>query len=245
MKAIILAGGLGTRLRSVISEMPKPMASVAGHPFLEILISRLQLNGISEITLSVGYQYEMIQEYFGSDYNNTVINYVIEETPLGTGGALKKAMELYKADEEIFVLNGDTFLDINYTHMMNEFVISNADVGIALKTMPDAYRYGRVVLDQNNEITAFEEKGSHEPGLINAGIYILRPSFFDTFDLDLKFSLEKDCFVKYLNRINYYPYITDNYFIDIGIPEDYKRAQSELIPYITSSALNTNIGPSD
>ena len=117
MKAVILAGGVGTRLRSVVSDVPKPMAIINKYPFLEILISNLALNGITEITLSVGYKHEVIQEYFGRVYKNININYVVEESPLGTGGALIKAMGLFNADEDVFVLNGDTFLDLDYMEM--------------------------------------------------------------------------------------------------------------------------------
>ena len=235
MKAVILAGGVGTRLRSVVSDVPKPMAIINKYPFLEILISNLALNGITEITLSVGYKHEVIQEYFGTVYKNININYVVEESPLGTGGALIKAMEQFNADEEVFVLNGDTFLDLDYMEMKKEYDSSNADVGIALKPMADTYRYGRVALNEMNRISEFKEKGQHESGLINAGVYIMRPLFFNAFDLPEKFSLENDCFVKYLGEISIYPYTVDGYFVDIGVPEDYKRAQIDLMPYIANA----------
>jgi D-glycero-alpha-D-manno-heptose 1-phosphate guanylyltransferase len=235
MKAIILAGGLGTRLRDVVPNLPKPMALINGYPFLEVLINNLVKSEITDVILSVGYKYEVILEYFGSEYKGTSIKYVIEESPLGTGGALIKAMELFNADEEVFVLNGDTFIDLDYMEMKKGYGYSKADVGIALKPMADTYRYGRVALNEMNRISEFKEKGRHESGLINAGVYILRPSFFNAFDLPEKFSLENDCFVKYLDEINIYPYTVDGYFVDIGVPEDYKRAQIDLMSYIANS----------
>lgn len=234
MNAVILAGGLGTRLSGVVTDVPKPMALINDHPFLEILIANLSLKGITKVILSVGYMHEVIKEYFGDYYNNVEISYVVEDEPLGTGGALKKATNLIGRDEELFVLNGDTFLDLDFMKMKQEYIDSKAEVGIALKSMDDSYRYGRVVLDDENRIAEFKEKGAHEPGLINAGVYILRPSFFEAFDLPARFSLESDCFEKHLDKLNIHPFIVDGYFIDIGIPEDYKRSQSELMPYVVS-----------
>lgn len=231
MKAVILAGGLGTRLRAVVSDVPKPMAPVAGRPFLDILILNLRSKGVTEVVLSVGYQHEKILMYFGNNYKGVKISYVIEDSPLGTGGALIKALELFGHDEDVIVVNGDTFLDVDLNLMKQEYANSGADIGIALQLMGDTHRYGRVALDENNRVSGFEEKGVHQSGLINAGVYILRPSFFDQFDLPVKFSLENDCFVEHLTEIEFFPFIVDSYFIDIGVPEDYRRAQTELLSF--------------
>lgn len=232
MKAVVLAGGLGTRLRSVVSDVPKPMAPVAGRPFLEILISSLIRNGIDDVVLSVGYQHETIIDYFGSAYKGVAISYAIEETPLGTGGALANAARKIDSDEDIFVLNGDTFLDISLKDMKRKYEASQADVGIALKKMQNCSRYGRVVVAEESGVIGFTEKGEKVEGVINAGVYLLRPSFLERFTFENKFSLETDCFVEYVDSIVFFPYIVDSYFIDIGVPEDYERAQTELFSAI-------------
>lgn len=229
MKAIILAGGLGTRLRSVVSDVPKPMAPVAGRPFLEILIASLIRKGIDDIILSVGYQREKIIDYFGSAYKGVPVNYAVEEAPLGTGGALLNAFKKIDLDEDVFILNGDTFLDLDLPDMKQKYEASRADVGIALKKMEDCSRYGRVVLSEEKRVIGFAEKGEKIKGVINAGVYILRPSFLGQFGFEDRFSLESDCFVRHADKIVFCPYIVDSYFIDIGVPEDYERAQTELI----------------
>lgn len=229
MKAIILAGGLGTRLRSAVPNLPKPMAPVAGRPFLTFLVAHLVKQGVSEITLSVGYRQEAISNYFGDKYHDVPLRYVIEEFPLGTGGALSIALQNYTFEEPISVFNGDTFFNLDLPAMYKGYIESGAEVGIALKVVADVSRYGRVVLTNSGSgIHEFAEKGDSTPGLINGGVYLLRPGFFNRFDFPNKFSLEQDCFVANLHEIKFFPYITDGYFIDIGIPEDFERAQSEF-----------------
>ena len=234
MKAVILAGGLGTRLRSEVPELPKPLAPIRDKPFLAILLSNLVAHGITDITLSVGYRHELIREYFGNSYQNIPLHYIVEDSPLGTGGALSKALSIYKQDTPVFVINGDTYLDIDLLAMHQKYVMSNADVGMALLSVADASRYGSVELtDDKSEIIAFNEKGTKEPGLINAGIYLLQNTFFNRFNFPVVFSLERDCFTVKLHEISFMPYITDGYFIDIGVPDDYLRAQTELSDIIT------------
>lgn len=232
MKAIILAGGKGTRLHSVVSDVPKPMAPVSSHPFLEILISNFIRKGIDEIVLSVGYKREVIMNYFSDSYKGVPISYAIEEAPLGTGGAVINALKKISNKEDIFIFNGDTFLDFEPLEMMDQYRKSKADVGIALKEMQDCGRYGRVLLNKTGvDITNFTEKGESVEGVINAGVYLLHPAFLERFSFDEQFSLENDCFVKYLQDITFHPFIVDSYFIDIGVPEDYIRAQVELLSY--------------
>lgn len=232
MKAVVLAGGLGTRLRSIVSDVPKPMAPVAGKPFLELLLSSLIRKGIDDIILSVGYQREIIIDYFGLTYKGVPINYAVEETPLGTGGALVNAFKKIDWEEDVFVLNGDTFLDFNLLDMKQKYETSRAEVGIALKKMDDCSRYGRVMVSEKNGIIGFTEKGKKVEGVVNAGVYILRPSFLGRFKFENKFSLETECFVRHVEEIAFCPYTVDSYFIDIGVPDDYERAQTELIDYL-------------
>jgi D-glycero-alpha-D-manno-heptose 1-phosphate guanylyltransferase len=232
MKAILLAGGLGTRLRGMVPGLPKPMAPVGDKPFISILIANLVKWGITEITLSVGFQHEIISDYFGDSFHGIPLRYVVEETPLGTGGALKRALLDYLPDEPVFVFNGDTFIEIDLSAMYRAYSEgSDADVGIALREVPDTSRYGRVDLTADGNVLNFEEKGVGGPGLINAGVYLLRGRFMNRFDLPKKFSIEYDFFVGKLSYIRFFPYITDGFFIDIGLPEEYKRAQMELKVY--------------
>jgi len=229
MKVILLAGGMGTRLQSVVSNIPKPMAPSGDVPFLDILLKNLIDQGIDEVTLSVGYRHEVIMEYFGNSFQGVPINYIVEETPLGTGGALRKALQGNSEGTPYFVLNADTFIDVNLTEMLNGYLASGADVGIVLKQLDDVSRYGRVTLDsKHTEIISFEEKSGCETGFVNMGVYIIRPDFFDRFVLPNAFSLEKDCFVAMLSNISFFPWLSEGYFIDIGVPEDYERAQFEM-----------------
>ena len=233
MKAILLAGGRGTRLQSVVSDFPKPMAPICGVPFLEILVKNLIAQGIDEITLSVGYRYEIIMNYFGESFQGVPVDYVVEDIPLGTGGALRKAMQREIDDSPCFVCNADTFIDANLSEMYRNYLTSRMDVGMLLKPMDDVSRYGRISLDASQKkIIRFEEKSGYESGFVNMGIYLLRPDLFNQFELTDSFSLEKDLFIKELGNISFFPWITEGYFIDIGVPEDYRRAQSELALFL-------------
>jgi len=229
MKAVLLAGGMGTRLRSVVSDMPKPMAPVCGRPFLEILLTNMINQGVEDITLSVGYRHEVISNYFGDSFLGIPLHYVVEDTPLGTGGALRMALEGRMKADPFLVFNADTFIHLDLNKTFNAYLKSGADVGMVLKPMQDASRYGRVSLNDSGSLVAsYEEKAADTSGLINAGVYLLKPQLFQRFDLPLKFSLEQDVFMKYLSDISIFPFVNDAYFIDIGIPEDYERAQSEM-----------------
>ena len=221
-EALILAGGLGTMLRNVIGEIPKPMAPVGEKPFLEYLFIWLEKNGIRKAVVSVGYLSEKITTHFGNRFGNIEIEYCPEPTPLGTGGGIKNAFEYI--DNDAYVLNGDTFFDIPLHRLKNE----NADISIALKLMYQFDRYGTVELNENNKIIAFNEKQPCESGLINGGIYYLRKSLFDRIETGIQFSFEKDILEKHLKDITIQGIVFDNYFIDIGIPEDYRKAQTDF-----------------
>jgi len=227
MEAIVLAGGLGTRLRSVVSDLPKPMAPIGDKPFLEYILKYLQKNGITRVILSVGYKWETIKEYFGDKFENIELVYSVENEPLGTGGAIKKAMNQVK-NSQVYIINGDTFFDVDLKSLVLE---NDSKLILSLKHMVNFDRYGCVESDENNFVTAFTEKGYRESGNINGGIYLASKNIFSNFDLNEKFSFEEFMQINFA-KLKISVKIFENYFIDIGIPEDYKRAQNELTQYI-------------
>lgn len=226
MDAIILAGGFGTRLRSVVSDVPKPMAPVGKQPFLSYLLKYLQQYDINKVILCTGYKHQVIEEYFSSSYNQLHIEYSIEDEPLGTGGAIKKAMSIIDSDNAI-ILNGDTLFNINLSEFINLHDKENADVTIALKFLNDFDRYGSVVLD-GNKIIGFEEKSYKSSGYINGGVYIINKHLFELYSLSSTFSFEKEVLESKVAKLNIVGYKSSSYFIDIGIPEDYEKAQTEV-----------------
>ncbi len=223
-EAIILAGGFGTRLKEVVSEVPKPMAPVNGIPFLDYLIRYLKHYGIEKIILSVGHQSEKIISHYGDDFT-----YSIEKEPLGTGGGIRLALEKCK-NTNVLVLNGDSFFDIDLHAFYNKHNDAISDCSLALRMVDDAARYGTLQLGELDVITQFKEKTNiNKPGLINAGIYLLdRQVFLDETPEKKNFSIEKDFFEKKLQEINLYGFTFKGYFIDIGIPTDYQRAQNDF-----------------
>ena len=227
MEAIVLAGGLGTRLRGVINDVPKPMAPVGKYPFLTYLLNYLWKQGVKKVILSVGYKHEIIQNYYGDLFKDMTLKYSIEEELLGTGGAIKQSMEFVEGKYS-FVLNGDSFFDVNLSHMNKTHLENNADITMSLKKMYNFDRYGTVEVD-NSRIISFKEKKHVKSGFINGGIYLINKKVFETIPTGQKFSIEVDFFQKYSENLKIIPFISDGYFIDIGLPEDYKRAQSELV----------------
>ncbi|MGI7657083.1 nucleotidyltransferase family protein [Campylobacter jejuni] len=214
MQAIILCGGLGTRLKSVIKDIPKPMAPINNKPFLEFIFEYLKKQGIKEIILAVSYKYEVIQEYFKDEFLGIKIKYSIEKEPLGTGGAIKEALKFIK--NEAYVLNGDTFFEID----LSKLKLNESKICFALKQMNDFDRYGTVNVDEQCLVISFEEKVFKKQGLINGGIYLLKKDIFDKFDLEKKFSFEEFLQENYI-KLKARAEIFDDYFIDIGIPQDY------------------------
>lgn len=224
---IILAGGFGTRLQSVVKDVPKPMASVAGKPFLEWLINYLTFLNPNKIILSTGYKHQTIEDHFGNNFKNIPIVYSIETDPLGTGGAIKKAFDLVTT-ENCLVLNGDTFLKIDHLNFLNFHNKSKALFSMALKPMENPYRYGTVET-KGDLINKFNEKNPELlEGLINTGVYLMNKGIFGYFPEQEKFSFETDFMEQKTGEIKMMSFITDDYFIDIGIPEDYKKAQDEF-----------------
>lgn len=226
MECIILAGGMGTRLRSVVSDVPKCMAPVAGKPFLYYLFTTLIESGFTHIILSLGYKHEVIEEWIASGSFPIAISSVTEDTPLGTGGAVKLALSRAN-EEEVFILNGDTFFEVSFTDMLTLHKQTRSAATLALKEMRQFDRYGVVDIEMpSNRILRFHEKQYCESGLINGGIYLINRRELDGYPA--KFSLEKDFFEKQVSSSTLTGYISNGYFIDIGIPEDYERAQTDF-----------------
>lgn len=227
-ESILLAGGLGTRLQKVVSDVPKPMASVSGRPFVEYVLDYLIESGIEKFIFSIGYKYDFFTSYFGDKYKNCEIEYSIEHSPLGTGGGIKKAMEKARS-EKILVVNADTIFKVDIPHFLKQHKKTNADITIALRQVDDISRYGSVEVNEDLRVIAFTEKNKLKgSGFINGGVYIFRNDFFESMDLPEKFSLEKDCLEKYCMDIKIGGFPSDAYFLDIGVPEDYEKACKEL-----------------
>lgn len=224
--AIILAGGLGTRLRSVVQDLPKPMAAINGKPFLHYLFLYLTRQHIHHAILCVGYKSKAIESYFGDKYLDVKITYSHEEEPLGTGGAIQQAFTLVK--DKAFVLNGDTFFDIDLASLMHFADEHEAALAMALKPMQNFDRYGVVRTDEDGKISAFEEKRWVEQGTINGGIYFMDKSVFSDTQHLPKFSFEKEILEQGVAQKRFYGKAFEHYFIDIGIPEDFARAQHDF-----------------
>lgn len=226
MEAIVLAGGFGTRLRQVVADVPKPMAPIAGRPFLEILLGSLARKGFARVVLSLGFMAEKISDHFGARFAGMDIAYVVEETPLGTGGAIRLALDACTQDH-VFVFNGDTYLDLEVQPLEQRWQAKRHQVVVGRK-VPDTSRYGRLVVD-GGRITCFAEKGISGSGLINAGCYVLAKDALARFTLNQPFSIETDYLIPEVTSATVEVFVTDGIFIDIGIPEDYARAQTLLV----------------
>lgn len=219
MEIIILAGGFGTRLRDVVNDVPKSMASINGQLFLEYLLDYISQFNINNIILSVGYKQEIIKSYFGNKYKNITINYSCEDNPLGTGGAIKQALK-YVSNSKVIVLNGDTLFNIDLDLFYN--LDNNSHITLAVKKMENFNRYGSLDI-KDNKVISFNEKEYTKSGFINAGIYLIYTNIFNNISAE-KFSFEE--FLQKQNNIS--SYISDSYFIDIGVPLDYEQAKIDF-----------------
>lgn len=227
IEAIILAGGFGTRLQSIIKDVPKPMVDIKGVPFLACLLDYLLTQNVNKVILSVGYKYEIIINYFGTKYKDINIEYSVENIPLGTGGALKKSLKHIKGNNAL-VLNGDTFFSIDIKRMINFHFTNNAVLTIAVKPMQKIDRYGTVI-SKENRVIDFKEKSFKPFGYINGGVYIMNTNILESFNGEKdNFSFEVDFLYTNIYTTKICAFLCNDYFIDIGIPEDYKRAQEEL-----------------
>ena len=224
-EVIILAGGFGKRLLDVVSDVPKCLAPINGTPFLDYLIKYLQKYGISRLILSLGYKSDFVISYINEFHPHIDVTFVIEDSPLGTGGAIKASLKEVKT-KNVLVVNGDTFFNINLNSFYNEALSSQYPFAIALQRIEKNYRYGFVELNEKNEIIRFCEKQESNNVFINTGFYIINKEQvnFDT-NKDV-FSLEKDFFESDLRETKLYGIEFNNEFIDIGIPKDFNRAQT-------------------
>ena len=229
MQAVLLAGGLGTRLRSVVSDRPKPMALVDGKPFMEYVIMQLKKYGIDEIIFAVGYKGSMVEEYFKDGRKLGVkVSYAYEEELLGTAGAIKNAGKLV-TDDRFFVLNADTFYQMDYSRLTKLAGEQNLDMALVLRRVEDVSRYGRAELDGEGRLGSFNEKTEEKrPGTINGGVYLMRRELLAEIP-DGKVSLENEMIPKWLGEHRALGgFVNDGYFIDIGIPEDYLKFRQDV-----------------
>ena len=225
LEAIVLAGGFGTRLQSVVSGLPKPMAPIGGRPFLEILLKGLSEKGFGRVILSLGFMADKIIGHFGSNFCGMELQYVVENEPLGTGGAIRLGMSEAKQDH-IYIFNGDTYLDLEVDAVERQWQRFHYPI-IVGKEVDDATRYG-CLLSECGRVTGFSEKTASGSGLINAGCYVLGRNELNSFLINTAFSLEMDYLSLAVKNTRFDLFITSGHFIDIGVPEDYSRAQSEL-----------------
>jgi D-glycero-alpha-D-manno-heptose 1-phosphate guanylyltransferase len=243
MEAVVLAGGLGTRLRARTRAIPKAMAPVAGRPFLAWLLDELADAGFRRVVLSVGHLADVIRSAFGGSYRSLALTYAVEARPLGTGGALRNG--LAAADpriEPIWVLNGDSIVRLDHAGMWAAHQRRRCDplaMTMAVTAVPDAARYG-VLEIQQGRVSRFDPAGDAGPGLINAGVYLLHRRIFEAWTLPAAFSFEADFLMPFADRLEITAFETDGGFIDIGVPADYDRAQT-AVPAAVSDARKRGI----
>jgi D-glycero-alpha-D-manno-heptose 1-phosphate guanylyltransferase len=226
MIAIILAGGKGTRLRSQVFDRPKPMADINGKPFLFYLLRNLSSLGFTQIIMSIGYLGHHIVEYFGDEFLGMNIIYEHEPTPMGTGGAAKLCVQ-HCGEDNVFILNGDSFFQFNPQDLMN--LTRNYDCNVALASclVKETHRYGSLTL-KDDLVTKFQEKSVSGKGIINTGIYYLKNNSLSSFKHNAPFSLEADFLAHEVRNQKVRATINEGYFIDIGTPEDYTRIKRDM-----------------
>jgi D-glycero-alpha-D-manno-heptose 1-phosphate guanylyltransferase len=227
----ILVGGLGTRLRSVLPDAPKPMAPVSGRPFLEYLLAQISSSGCTDIVLCVGYKAEAIANYFGDGSKYGLeIRYSQEQELLGTAGALSIARSKIRSDP-FLVMNGDSYCAIDFAALVNQHQLRGAKATIATTWVDDQSRYGNLVLGSEDSIVGFREKGEASgSGYINAGIYLLNQSVLDLIPNGKCYSIERDIFPALAGK-GLYAFKTSGMFIDMGIPSELERSQAVFIDY--------------
>ena len=226
-EAIILAGGLGTRLREAVPDLPKCMAPVNGRPFISFVIRHLQQQGITRFIFSLGYRSDAFTEYLLTILDSSSFESVIEKEPLGTGGAIQFAIRFSK-EKNVLIVNGDSIFKIDLAMLADFHFAHQCHCTLALKPMKNFERYGVVELHPDHSISLFKEKQFYSKGLINGGVYILNREAFLALGFPEKFSFETGYLQKYYTLGNIYGVVQNGYFIDIGIPEDYSKAQNEL-----------------
>ncbi len=241
LKAAILAGGFGTRLRQIAVDVPKPMVTFIGIPFLEYQIRMLKEQGVTDIILCVSYMADKIKSYFSSGLRIGVnITYSEEEIPLGTAGALKKA-EKY-LDDIFLVLNGDTYENIDVAHMLKYHYAQKSQCTLALAKSSDISHYGSIKLEKDGKIAEFSEKAQSNTinqGLINSGCYIFNKKVLDLIEKDKNVSLEREIFPFLTKQNQLYGFIHDGYFMDIGRPESYSKFKQDIVNALLLREHNT------
>jgi D-glycero-alpha-D-manno-heptose 1-phosphate guanylyltransferase len=226
MQSIVLAGGAGTRLRPVVADLPKPLAPIGGRPFLAYLLSFLERQGVSEAILAVGYRSGQIEQAFGPRYGNLRLRYSVEREPLGTGGALRQALRLIDRFPAL-ALNGDTYLELDLESMRHAHERASARLTVVVRRMAEIGRYGRVVTE-GDRIVGFAAASGEGSGIINCGTYLFAENVLAAPDLPERFSFEKEFLEPRVAALRPLAFETQGYFIDIGVPEDYRRAEREL-----------------
>lgn len=225
LQAIILCGGLGTRLRPIVSDLPKAMADIRGRPFLEYLLAQLRRSGFAQAVLCAGFKADEIRAHFGTGARFGLdLAYSIEDDPRGTAGALKLAEPLLEGDSWL-LMNGDSFFDISIADLIQAHAQNPAEVTLALARVDDASRYGAVELGAKGLVTRFAQNTeSHVPGLINGGIYVLERKALQLVPTDRAVSLESDLLPELVGH-GMYGLPFGGFFVDIGVSEGYLRAQ--------------------
>jgi D-glycero-alpha-D-manno-heptose 1-phosphate guanylyltransferase len=229
--AIILAGGFGTRLRSVVTDVPKPMAPIRGRPFLEILLTYWRKQGIEHFILSIGYMAHVIQNHFGQRWQDCTISYSVESEPLGTGGAIFLACKPINDEESFLVLNGDTFFPIDMKSFEEFHILKKSDVTLGVFQSNDTKRYMGLSTNYSHRITSLHNKDITQGHLVNGGIYAIKKSTLRDLEIsnEMPQSWENYTLPNLLaDKKNLFAKAYAREFIDIGLPDDYERAQNIL-----------------
>jgi D-glycero-alpha-D-manno-heptose 1-phosphate guanylyltransferase len=232
MEAIVLAGGLGSRLRSTVPNLPKPLAPIREKPFLNYLLDYWQTQGVKHFILSVGYKEKLIRNYFGDKYKNSRVDYIVEKKPLGTGGGLLLSVKSLKPNQPFLVLNGDTLFKINLSNLLKYHSTCKADMTLSLASLADNSRYSEVLLDKSGKLIQSLKRRSKTSinKVSNGGVYLLEPTLLDDYQShNMKYSLEDELLPDLLKKNKRIAgFISKEKFIDIGRPEDYRRAEKIL-----------------
>jgi mannose-1-phosphate guanylyltransferase len=247
--AILLVGGFGTRLMPLTKNTPKPMLTVAGIPVTEHQLNMAKAAGITKIVLATSYLSELFTPYFGDGSKwGMQIQYAVEETPLGTGGAIRNAAKLINSSESIVILNGDVLSSHNLSEQIRQHEAKNADVTLHLTQVEDARAYGCVPTDSNGRVTAFLEKMDKPvTNQINAGCYVFNPRVLDSIPLDTVVSVERETFPLLVkNGAAVYGYVENSYWVDIGTPQALMNASCEIVKRHSDFLImpGSNVDPS-
>ena len=225
-EAIVLVGGRGTRLKSISGETPKPLVEVGGKPFVYWILEQLQDQGFERVILATGYRADVFESLLTADaFSGMEIVFSVEETPLGTGGAIRKAMELVQSDS-FCVLNGDSFCATSFDKLISYSQQRDADLCVVAAKVDDVSRFGQIHFSDSGKVSSLTEKGGVGSGYINSGIYYFSKTLLSSFAPDTVFSFESEILEKISS--GFYAMASEGYFIDIGIPEDYAKANSHF-----------------